>query len=90
VKGGKTVVTIAIQTEETIFQALKEIAEQKQISLEDVTQEALRQYLQSQTLTPSPYSFIGIARSGKGQLSTQVNAVLAQAANRREGWSQAE
>ena len=33
------------------------------------------------------YSFIGIGRSDKGNLSTEVDNILAEAANRREGWS---
>jgi len=33
------------------------------------------------------YSFVGIARSGKGSLSTQAESILDEAANRREGWS---
>jgi hypothetical protein len=33
------------------------------------------------------YSFIGIGRSDKGNLSTEVDKILAEAANRREGWS---
>ena len=83
-------VTIAIQTEETTLNALKEIAEQQQITVEEATQEALRQYLQSQTTGTRAYSFIGIGHSGKGNISTQVESTLARAANRREGWSLAE
>ena len=33
------------------------------------------------------FSFIGIGHSGKHNLSTQVEEILTQAANRREGWS---
>ena len=83
-------VTIAIQTEETILKTLKEIAEQKQTTLEDITQEALHQYLQSQASSSQVYSFIGIGHSGKGNISTQVETRLTQTANRREGWSQTE
>ena len=36
------------------------------------------------------FSFIGIGHSGKRNLSTQVESILAQAASRREGWSIAE
>ena len=36
---------------------------------------------------PKRYSFIGIAHSGKGHLSTHVEETLAEAANRHEGWS---
>ena len=34
----------------------------------------------------SRFSFIGIARSGKGSLSTDADSIL-DAAERREGWS---
>lgn len=81
-------VTIQIQTEETTLMALQEIAAQKQVTLEELTQEALRQYLHRQAPSSSrPYSFIGIGHSGKKSISTQVESTLAQAANRREGWS---
>lgn len=33
------------------------------------------------------YSFVGIARSGKGSLSTEAESLLDDGADRREGWS---
>lgn len=33
------------------------------------------------------YSFVGIAHSGKGSLSTEAKSLLEEAADRREGWS---
>lgn len=33
------------------------------------------------------YSFIGIGRSGKNDLSRRAEEILAQEADRREGWS---
>lgn len=33
------------------------------------------------------FSFIGIARSGKGSLSTDAESILNDAMERREGWS---
>jgi hypothetical protein len=33
------------------------------------------------------FSFVGIARSGNGTLSTQVESILDEAVDRREGWS---
>ena len=33
------------------------------------------------------YSFVGIAHSGKGSLSTQAESILDESADRREGWS---
>jgi hypothetical protein len=35
----------------------------------------------------SRFSFIGIARSGNGSLSTETESILNEAAKRREGWS---
>ena len=84
-------VTITIQTEEATLTALQVVATHKQVSLEDITQEALHQYLQQQAPVTIPsYSFIGIGHSGKKNSSTQVETALAEAANRREGWSLAE
>jgi hypothetical protein len=89
-KGLRIMVTISIQTEEATLKAIKEIAERKQTTVEEVAQEALQQYLQSQTLPAPSYSFIGIGHSGKRSISTQVEAVLAETAHRREGWSLVE
>jgi hypothetical protein len=36
---------------------------------------------------PARFSFVGIGRSGKRDLSTQAEAILERAADRREGWS---
>ncbi|HBB98797.1 MAG TPA: hypothetical protein DC054_25745 [Blastocatellia bacterium] len=33
------------------------------------------------------YSFVGIAHSGNGSLSTEAESILDEAADRREGWS---
>jgi hypothetical protein len=35
----------------------------------------------------SRFSFIGIARSGNGSLSTEAESILNHATDRREGWS---
>ena len=83
-------VTIAIQAEETLIATLRQIAERRQTTIEEVTKEALEQYLQKQALETKTYSFIGIGHSGKKNLSTQVESMLTQAANRREGWSLSE
>lgn len=39
------------------------------------------------TPTKQPYSFIGLGRSGKATISAEVETVLAEAADREEGWS---
>ena len=79
--------TIAIQAEEPLVTALETIAKRRQITIEDVTKEALWQYLKEKMLASKPYSFAGIGHSGKKNLSTQVEDILTQNANRREGWS---
>jgi len=33
------------------------------------------------------YSFVGIAHSGNGSLSTEADSILNEAGDRREGWS---
>jgi metal-responsive CopG/Arc/MetJ family transcriptional regulator len=80
-------VTIAIQAEESLLATLEQIAERRQTTIEEVTKEALHQYLQRQAPEVKTYSFIGIGHSGKKNLSTQVDSILAQAAKRDEGWS---
>jgi hypothetical protein len=65
-------VTISIQTEEETLKALKEVAKQKQSTLEEITQEALQQYLQQHSHPAHSYSFIGIGHSGKGNISSQM------------------
>ncbi len=83
-------VTISIQTEEKVLNALNEVAKQKQSTLEEVTQEALQEYLQQYSQPVPSYSFIGIGHSGKGNISSQVETTLSRAARRREGWSLSE
>jgi hypothetical protein len=56
------------------------------MSLLQMMTTAVKAYLQPIS-KPKRYSFIGIGHSGKGHLSTHVEETLAEAANRREGWS---
>ena len=44
-------------------------------------------FARTETKQEKTYSFIGIGHSGKGNLSTHVEAILSKGANRREGWS---
>ncbi len=80
-------ITLIIQAEEDLANALQQVAEQKATTIDAVAKEALRDYLRTQSIRPSQYSFIGIGHSGKGNLSKQAEVILAGAANRREGWS---
>jgi hypothetical protein len=72
-------------------------------NLEKAIQEELRELTDDQqrqvmafveSLKPKPvetgakhYSFVGIARSGNGSLSTEAESILDETADRREGWS---
>jgi hypothetical protein len=66
-----------------------------QEEVRDLTDDQQRQVMAFvESLKPSQadkrtkrYSFIAIARSGNGSLSTQAESILEGAADRREGWS---
>jgi len=79
--------TITIQADEEILATLTKIAKSRLITTEALLKEAITSYLQTQVHPSKKYSFIGIGRSGKKDISTQVEEKLAQGANRREGWS---
>jgi len=79
--------SISIQAEEELIDALEKAAEVRSTTVDSVIREALRKYLQFEPTQAKVYSFIGIGHSGKRNLSTQVDALLAEAAHRREGWS---
>ena len=79
--------SISIEAEEELINALERVAETRSTTVDSVIKEALRRYLQSAPAQAKTYSFIGIGHSGKRNLSTQVDALLAEAAHRREGWS---
>ena len=77
-----------INIEEDCLTALEIIAERKLTTVESLVKEALQRYLQSEEVPPpKQYSFIGIWHSGDINLSTQVDEVLSEGANQREGWS---
>ena len=79
--------TLQIEAEKDLITALEQTAKREAKPLESVIKEALRQYVQGDLPRPKAYSFIGIGHSGKGKISTQVEATLENAADRREGWS---
>lgn len=66
-----------------------------QAELRDLTDDQQRQVMAFvESLKPKvgdkrvkQYSFVGIARSGNGSLSTEAESILDEAADRREGWS---
>ena len=74
---------INIEAEEELIAALEKMAETRSTTVDRIIKEALRGYLQSESSQTKAYSFIGIGHSGKKSLSTQVDAALAEAANRR-------
>ncbi len=80
-------ITLVIQAEEDLAAALQQVAERQATTVEAVAKEALKNYLRAHSAPPRTYSFIGIAHSGKGNLSTQAEEILQQAVDRREGWS---
>ena len=77
--------TICIQTNNDMLSALDKIAESRSATLEAIVNEALIQYLQRESLSSETYSFIGIAHSGKGNISTSVDETLKRSAVRTEG-----
>jgi len=79
--------TIMIQAEEEIINALKQVAKRKFTTTDAIIKEALLNYFNRQHPGTKKYSFIGIGHSKKGNSSTQVDAILNKAADRREGWS---
>jgi hypothetical protein len=82
--------TIEIQAEEELVTALQQIAKSKLTTVEALAKEALLNYWKLPSSQSESYSFIGIGHSGKGNISTQVDATLKRAANRQEGWSLSE
>ncbi len=80
-------ISLVIQLEDELVKTLRQVAERKATTVEVVANEALKNYLRTQSIQRRSYSFIGIGRSGKNNLSKQAEAILEKAANRREGWS---
>jgi hypothetical protein len=86
--GDDIMVTITLQADAALIDDLAEIADAKQISLEEAAREALARYVVGeQAIGKQRYSFIGIGHSGKGDLSQRVDEILAASSERREGWS---
>lgn len=79
---------ITIRADEQLFAVLKQIALQQETTFEEVIQQALTDWVGEQRARrASQYSFIGIGRSGRPDLSLRAKEILAQQADRREGWS---
>lgn len=80
-------ITLQIEAENDLITALEQTAKREAKTLESVIKEALQQYVHGELPQSKTYSFIGIGHSGKGKISTQVETILEDAADRSEGWS---
>ncbi len=79
--------TLSIQAEDQLITQLSTVAQKRKIAIEDLAKAVLTAYVQEELPTASAYSFVGIGHSGTSNLSQRVNQVLADGADRREGWN---
>jgi hypothetical protein len=77
--------TITIETEADLLTALEKTAQSQATTVESLIKEVLQQYLSTSAREPvvpanepKKYSFIGIWHSGKKDLSTRVEEILAE------------
>jgi hypothetical protein len=70
--------------EQAIQDGVRKLTDEQQQEVMDFV-EALRHRGTEQN--PRRYSFVGIAHSGKGSLSSEIETLLDEAVDRREGWS---
>ncbi len=78
---------LTINTDDALWRKLNEIARQRNVTVAEVVKEALSAYVQPVSQAKSPrYSFIGIGRSGRGQVSVQAEEILKRESDRRTGW----
>ena len=77
---------LQVQLDNELLEVLQQTAQSQAVSMDELIAKAVKAYLQPIPKTKR-YSFIGIGHSGKGYLSTHVEETLAEAADRREGWS---
>jgi len=85
------VVGLSSESEEEMSANLEKAIQEE---VRDLTEDQQRQVMAFvESLKPNQgtktkrYSFIAIARSGNGSLSTEAESILDEAADRREGWS---
>ncbi len=80
--------SITIHADDSLVRALQAIAQQEATTVEDIARDALTIYVAShKSEVKGELSFVGIGRSGKGNLATEVEKILEESADRREGWS---
>ncbi|MGH9934702.1 MAG: ribbon-helix-helix protein, CopG family [Blastocatellia bacterium] len=79
---------LTIQADEQLIAALRALAARTSTTIEELIRQAILDYLQSRQQSGAPaYSFVGIGRSGRSDLSLRAEELLEQDVNRREGWS---
>lgn len=79
--------TFQIEADEKLVSAIRRVAEERSVPVEELIRQVLHDYLQDQPPSAPRYSFIGIGQSGKGDLSERVDELLEKSANRRAGWT---
>ena len=77
---------LQIKLNDELLAELQHTAKNQSIKIDDLIEIAIKNYLDSKTQARR-YSFIGIGHSGQHRLSEQVEDILAENTNRREGWS---
>lgn len=79
--------TISVPAEDDLVKALEEQADREGMSVESLVLGLLRRQLEPSPRASSRYSFVGIAHSGKGDLSARTDELLAEGADPRAGWT---
>jgi hypothetical protein len=88
--------TITIEAEADLLMALEKTAQSQATTVESLIKEVLQQYLSTSASEPvvpanepKKYSFIGIGRSGKKDISIRAEEILAEEMGRgqRGSWS---
>jgi hypothetical protein len=88
--------TITIEAEADLLMALEKTAQSQATTVESLIKEVLQQYLLTSAREPvvpanepKKYSFIGIGRSGKKDISIRAEEILAEEMGRgpRGSWS---
>lgn len=79
---------ITLRADDQLVTELQAIAKRESATVEEIAREALCSYVRSQRqAVAGHYSFIGIGHSGQHDLSSRVEEILDESADRREGWS---
>ena len=79
--------TLTLPADDELVRVLEEQAEREGRPVEALVLDLLRRQVEPSSPPPSRYSFIGIAHSGKGDLSARADELLAEGADPRAGWN---